>query len=159
MLDNDIAAFIQTGVSISLTACGSDRLPSMSRGLGCKVLDGGGRLEVFVKRSQSADLLENIRTSGRVANVFSLPSSNRTVQVKGMDAQVLTFDPADLPVVATHVVDLLHEILPLGLPESVVRALFSYSVEDLVTVAYAPCAVFSQTPGPKAGTQLSGSGA
>jgi hypothetical protein len=156
MLDSDNCAFIQTGVSISLAACGPDRLPSMSRGMGCKVLDGGAKVGVFVKRSQSAEMLESIRCNGKVANVFSLPSSNRTLQLKGVDARVLPFDPGDLPLVEAHISDFLREVIPLGLPENVVRNLFSYAADDLVTVVYSPCAAFSQTPGPKAGTSLAG---
>ncbi len=156
MLDSDNSTFIQTGVSISVAASRQDRLPSMSRGMGCKVLDGGKKLAVFLRRSQSTDLLENIRCSGKVANVFSLPSSNRTLQLKGVDAQVFPFDPADLPIVENHISDFLQEVLPLGLPEAVVRTLFSHTVDDLVTLVYSPCAAFSQTPGPKAGEPLSG---
>ena len=154
MLDSDHSAFIQTGVSISLAASQPGRLPTMSRGLGCKLVDGGNKLAIFVKRSQSAELIENIRRSGKVANVFSLPSSNRTLQLKGVDAEVRPFDPADLPVIAAHIADFVIEVLPLGLGEDVVRTLFSYSADDLVTVVYSPCAAFSQTPGPKAGAPL-----
>lgn len=156
MLDDDNAAFIQAGVSISLAACGPDRLASMSRGFGCKVIDGGRRVAVFLARSQSADLLANIRSSGRVANVFSLPSSNRTVQLKGADACILPFDPADLPIVRGHIDDFVAEVVPLGMPEQVVRTVFSCPADDLVTVIYTPCAGFSQTPGPKAGEPLAG---
>ena len=156
MLDSDNCAFIQTGVSISLAACRPDRLPGMSRGMGCKVLDDGKRVGVFVKSSQSTDLLESIRSNGKVANVFSLPSTNRTLQLKGDDARVLPFDPDDLPLVDAHVSDFLLEVIPLGLPEDVVRMLFSYTVDDLVTVIYSPYAAFSQTPGPKAGAPLKG---
>jgi hypothetical protein len=154
MLDSDNAAFIQTGVSISLAACAVDRLPCMSRGLGCKVIDGGRQVAIFIKRSQSAELLENIRNTGRVANVFNLPSSNRTVQLKGDDAHVLLFDPADLPVIETHIPLFMAEVIPLGMAENMIRALFAYTVDDLVTVVYSPSAAFTQTPGPKAGNPL-----
>jgi hypothetical protein len=154
MLDSDNAAFIQTGVSISLAACSPDRLPCMSRGLGCKLIDGGRQIAIFIKRSQSAELLENIRNTGKVANVFSLPSSNRTVQLKGVDAQILPFDPADLHLIETHIPQFLDEVIPLGMQENVVWALFGYTVDDLVTVVYSPSAAFTQTPGPKAGDPL-----
>lgn len=157
MLDSDHSAFVQTGVSISLAASGPDRLPSMSRGLGCKLVDGGEKLAIFVRRSQSVELLENISRSGQVANVFSLPSSNRTLQLKGVDARVLPFDPADRSVVEAHLADFLLEVLPLGLAEDVVRTLFCCAVDDLATVVYSPCAAFSQTPGPKAGAPLDAS--
>jgi hypothetical protein len=154
MLDNDNATFIQTGVSISLASCGPDRLPTMSRGLGCKVFDDGRQVGIFLRRSQSEALLENIRTSGRVANVFSLPSSNRTVQLKGNDARVMSFSIDDLPIIEGHVADFVLEVIPLGMTEPVVRVLLAYQPEDLVTVVYTPSAAFSQTPGPKAGERL-----
>lgn len=154
MLDSDNAAFIQTGVSISLASCGPDHLPSMSRGLGCKVLDAGRQVAVFVRRSQSKALLAHIRSSGRVANVFSLPSSNRTLQLKGCDARIVPFTPADLPIVDKHLADFILEVIPLGMAEAVVRAILAARPDDLATVVYTPCAVFSQTPGPKAGERL-----
>lgn len=158
MLDSDHLAFILTGVSISLAsvAAGADPRPSMSRGLGCKVLDGGQRLAVFIRRSQSAELIANVGSSGRVANVFSLPSNNRTLQLKGCDARVLPFAASDLAIVERHVADLLREVVPLGLSEAVVCALFDHPADDLVSVVYTPSAAFSQTPGPKAGVSLPG---
>ena len=154
MLDRDNAAFIQTGVSISLAACGPDRLPSMSRGLGCRVLDGGRQVSVFLRRSQSEELLEKKRHSGRVANVFSLPSSNRTLQLKGSDARIFPVAAEDLPIIERHIADFVLEVVPLGMPEAVVRAILAYQPDDLVAVTYSPSAAFSQTPGPKAGEPL-----
>ena len=154
MLDNDNATFIQTGVSISLASCGPDRLPTMSRGLGCKVFDDCRQVGIFLRRSQSEALLENIRASGRVANVFSLPSSNRTVQLKGTNARVIPFSVEDLPIIDGHIADFVLEVIPLGMTEPVVRVLLAYQPEDLVTVVYTPSAAFSQTPGPKAGERL-----
>lgn len=155
MLDSDNAAFIQTGVSISIASCAPDRLPCMSRGLGCKLVDGGRQVAVFVRRSQSAELLDNIRNTGRVANVFNLPSSNRTLQLKGVDARVTPFDPADLPLIKIHINEFIDEVIPLGMREEMVRTLFTHRIDDLVTVLYSPSAAYTQTPGPKAGQSLS----
>ena len=69
MLDREQLLFLQTGVSISLAACNPAGLGSVSRGLGCKVSGDGLRLSVFVRHSQSLELLENIRASGRVAKI------------------------------------------------------------------------------------------
>lgn len=107
-----------------------------------------------MRRSQSLALLDNIRSSGRIANVFSLPSSNRTLQLKGSDARIVPFAPEDLPIIERHIADFVLEVVPLGMPEAVVRAILAYSPDDLVTVTYSPCAAFSQTPGPKAGEPL-----
>ncbi len=154
MLDSDNADFIQTGVSISLASCGPDHLPSMSRGLGCKLIEGVNQVAVFVRRSQSQALLDHIRHSGQVANVFSLPSSNRTLQLKGVDARIVPFAAEDIPVIEEHIAEFLLEVVPLGMSEAVVRAILAYQPDDLVSVVYSPCAAFWQTPGPKAGGPL-----
>jgi hypothetical protein len=156
MLDPEHIAFIQTGVSISLAASAPNRLPSMSRGLGCKVLARGRKVCVFVRRSQSVELLANIAATGKVANVFSLPSTNRTMQLKGADAQVRPFDARDLRVIEGHIADFLREVLPMQLTEDVVRAVLSYAPDDLASVIYTPSAAFLQTPGAKAGQPLIG---
>ena len=159
MLDSETQAFLQTGVSISLAACNAARLACMSRGMGCKVLDGGGRMAVFIKRSQAQELLDNIAANGKVACVFSLPSSNRTLQLKGADAVVQAFDPVDMAIVAHHVDEFVLEVVPLGMAEQVVRTVFACTLDDLATVVFSASAVFSQTPGPKAGEPVGGASA
>ncbi|MCF7995498.1 MAG: hypothetical protein K9L88_11725 [Chromatiaceae bacterium] len=154
MIDKETAAFIQTGVSISTAACGIDRLPSVSRGLGCRVAADGSEVRVFVSLSRAAELLSNVRGTGRVANVFSLPSSNRTVQLKGSDARVEAFDIADVAIIEEHIALFLEQVVPLGTSEAGARAILAYAPDDLATVVYTPSAAFSQTPGPKAGKPL-----
>ena len=156
-LDVSTAAFIQTGVSISVASADAARLACMARGMGCRV-DEGGRVAVFVQRAQARELLDNIRRSARVACVFSLPSSNRTVQLKGADARVESFAAADMAVVLRHSVEFAAEVVPLGTPAEVVRMLLSVTAADLATVSFTPCAAFSQTPGPRAGESLAASG-
>jgi hypothetical protein len=154
MIDRDNAAFIQTGVAISLATCAVDRLPNNARALGCKLVDAEQRLAIFVRSSQSQALLANIRENGRVAAVFSLPSSNRTLQLKGSDAQVSAFDAADLALIDRHTEAFLLEVLPEGVSELAVRTIHAYSADDLVTIVFTPTAAFSQTPGPRAGQPL-----
>lgn len=156
MLDNDSAAFIQTGVSISMATCGADRLPNLVRAVGCKLLDDGARVGVFVSASRGAALLADIRSTGRVAAVFSLPSSNRTLQLKGFDAEVQAFDQADLGLIERHLAAFAREVEPEGVPAAIVHTVFAYRPEDLVLIVFSPCAVFSQTPGPKAGQCIGG---
>ena len=122
--------------------------------MGCKLIDSGRQVGIFIKRSQSGDLMKNIEYSGRVANVFSLPSNNRTVQLKGIDARILPFDSIDPPVIEAHIDDFLHEVVPMGMSERVIHAMFAFSPDDLVTVVYSPSAAFLQTPGPKAGKPI-----
>ena len=124
-------------------------MPSMSRGLGCKLIDGGHQIGTFIRLSQSQKLLCNIRSSGRVANVFSLPSSNRTLQFKGSDARIIPFAPENLPVIEGHIVDFLLEVVPLGMSEAVVRAILAYQPDDLVSVVYSPSPPSRKPPAPR----------
>lgn len=154
MLDNDNIAFIQTGVSITLAGCAPGHLPSMSRGFACKLIDGGRQIGIALRRTQAAEALANIAQTGRVAVAFSQPTTNRTVQLKGVDARVVDFDPADEPLIRHHVEDFVPEAVALGTPEAMVRALLSYTADDLALVVFTPSAGFDQTPGPKAGEPL-----
>ncbi|WP_305073682.1 hypothetical protein [Propionivibrio sp.] len=153
MLDHDLAAFIQSGVSITLAACAPGRLPSMSRGYACMPLDSDA-IGIVLPRSQAAEALDNIRLTGRVAVAFSQPTTNRTTQLKGTDARIAAFDPADEPLVRKHINDFVPEAIALGTPEEMVRALLSYERNDLVMVVFTPTSSFDQTPGPKAGQPL-----
>lgn len=155
MIDNDTTAFIQTGVSISLAACAPDRRPCMSRGLACKLIDGGRQIGIALRRSQSAEVLENIRLTGRVAVVFSQPTTNRTVQLKGVDARIEAFDPADQALIVLHIAEFVPEAVALGTRPEMVRALLAYTLDDVTMVVFTPSAGFDQTPGPKAGERLS----
>lgn len=156
MLDAENAAFIRSGVSISVASCGDDRLPNLVRCLGCKLLDGGRRIGLFLSRSLATALIADIEANRRVVSVFSLPSTNRTLQLKGVDAEILPFELADLPLIEKHIAAFFLEVEPEGVREPVVRTVLSYRSDDLVMLAFSPCAAFSQTPGPKAGQSLNG---
>lgn len=154
MLDHDIANFIQSGVSITLAGCAPGRMPSMSRGYACKLLDGGNAVGIVLARVQAAEVLDNIRLTGLVAVAFSQPTTNRTLQFKGTDARIAVFDLSDEHLVLKHVDEFVPEAVALGTPEEMVRALLSYQLEDLVMVVFTPTSGFNQTPGPKAGHPL-----
>lgn len=150
MLDQEHAAFIQTGVSVNLASCDADGLGSMIRGLACKVLDDG-RVAIFVQRTPCRDLLANVERSGNVASVFSQPSTHRTLQLKGRDPRITTVDPCDLAIIRRHTDEFVQEVVPLGVPEAIIRTVYTCDPLDLAAVVFTPCAVFIQTPGPRAG--------
>jgi len=154
LLDREQRDFLCSGVSISLAACGDDCDNCIVRAVGCKFVDDGRRIAVFLRRSRSPDFFRFVQATGRVANVFCLPSTNRTIQIKGDDAQVEAFATTDLALIEGHLAQFLKQVVPLGVPESVVRTIFAHDPDDLVMLTYTPRAVFSQTPGPKAGELL-----
>ncbi|MCG2575668.1 hypothetical protein LZ012_01525 [Dechloromonas sp. XY25] len=154
LLDQEQRDFLCSGVSISLAACGDDRDNCVIRAVGCKFVDDGRRIAVFLRHSRSPDFFRFVQATGRIANVFCLPSTNRTIQIKGDDVRVEAFPAADLALIEGHLALFLKQVVPLGVPESVARTIFAYDPADLVMLSYVPNAVFTQTPGPKAGELL-----
>lgn len=153
MLDKEHADFIQGGVSVNLASCDATGQGSMIRALGCKVSDDG-RVTIFLNRTPCRDLLANIASSGRVASVFSQPSTHRTLQLKGRDAQIVALSPGDLEIISRHTDAFVLEVVPLGVSEAIVRTIYACDPLDLEAVVFTPCAVFTQTPGPRAGEAL-----
>ena len=87
VVDAAQAAFMQGGVSISAASCGARPFPSVCRALACSVSEDRRLLTVVVARSCAQELLDDVGHSGRIAVVFSQPSTHRTIQVKGDHAR------------------------------------------------------------------------
>ena len=154
LIDAAQAAFLQGGVSISAASCGARPFPSVCRVLACSVSEDRCRLTVMVARSCAEELLEDIGHSGRIAVVFSLPSTNRTIQVKGDHARAGAPDALLLAAVRRHCDAFADEVAPLGFPAPLVRSLLDFPDDDIVSIAYTPTAAYDQSPGPRAGAPL-----
>ncbi len=154
LIDADHAAFIERGISISISACGRDNLPSVTRALGCRVSADRRTLTVLLGQRAGAAVLADIRASAQVAVVFSEPSTHRTVQLKAVDAIVESASGADLQHVARYRDSYTRELGLLGYNRALAAALLACPDEDIVAVSFTPSAAFSQTPGPNAGQAL-----
>lgn len=151
--DADRAAFMQSGVSISLGARDGHLRPSVTRGLGCRVLPDG-EVRVYVDAPLSQDLLRDVGETGQVAVVFSDIVSHRTLQVKAADARVQLLDADDQQVVEAYVDRFSGVVVALDYPGSVPRALLASDPAARAAVAFHPQEGFEQTPGPQAGQRL-----
>jgi len=145
---------VQSGVSVVAASRDEGLVPSIARVSGCRVSTDRRALTVFIPASQAAELVDDVSTSGRIAVVFSQPSTHRTLQVKADDARVRALRPDEAPIIARYVEAFAREIASLGHTEAQAHALFECRLEDLVAIDFVPNAAFEQTPGPKAGTPL-----
>ncbi|HSV54392.1 MAG TPA: pyridoxamine 5'-phosphate oxidase family protein [Burkholderiaceae bacterium] len=159
LLPADLLAMMERGVSVNVASRDAALRPSLMRAVGSSVSDGGRSITVFVSRPQSRQLVQDIAATGYVAVVFSEPSTHRTVQVKATRATLRNAQTADEPVLARYLASMEHEIGLVGFPSAVPRAMLAHRIEDVVAVTFEPELAFDQTPGPKAGTRLPGSGA
>ncbi|MFO1322747.1 MAG: pyridoxamine 5'-phosphate oxidase family protein [Burkholderiales bacterium] len=148
------AAFVQGSVSIVAASCDAQRVPSIGRVAGCAVAADRCTVSVFVAARQAPALLADIRACGRIAVVFSRPSNNRSLQLKGDDATVRPATERELAIVARYVEAFGEEITPLGYGPEQARTLFACVDGDRVAIDFTPSAAFEQTPGPNAGTAI-----
>lgn len=151
--DADRIAFMQDGVSISLGARDAGLRPSVTRGLGCRVLPDG-EVRVYVDATMSQDLLRDVGDNGQVAVVFSEIVRHRTLQVKAADARVQAPDATDQQAMADYVDRFAAVVVGLGYPEAVPRALLASDPGARAVIACHPHEGFEQTPGPQAGQRL-----
>jgi hypothetical protein len=154
LLDEGTAAFVQGAVSINAASRGAGNTPALARASGCRVAADRGRVALYLARSKSEALIEAVRATRAVAAVFSLPSSHRTVQLKGADAEVGPPAARDYDAVARYIEAFAAELEPLGYAAELARALLWLDAADLAVLSFTPSAAFSQTPGPGAGAPL-----
>jgi hypothetical protein len=151
--DADRAAFMQSIVSISLGARDARLRPSVTKGLGCRVL-AGGEVRVYVDAAVSQDLLRDIADNRLIAVVFSDIVRHRTLQVKAADAHARTPDDDDHGAVEAYLAGFTRAVVSAGYPESLARTLLAHEAAARVAVVFHPHEGFEQTPGPQAGQPL-----
>lgn len=158
LIPPELLAMMARGVSVIVASRDLALRPSMMRAVGSEVAPDGSAITVYVSRSQSRQLIQDVATSGHVAAVFSEPATHRTVQVKASRATLRNAETADVPVLARYLASMEHEIQRVGYAPPMTRAMLSHRLDDLVAIRFEPEQAFDQTPGPKAGALLSGSG-
>ena len=153
-LPADLVAMMARGVSVIVGSRDAQLRPSVMRAVGSQVEAGGQDITVYLNRSQSRQLLQDIAATGHIAVVFSEPSTHRTVQLKATRAAVRQAGAQDEPVLAAYLQSMEHEIRQVGFEPRVTRAFLAHRLEDVVAVRFTPEQAFDQTPGPRAGASV-----
>jgi hypothetical protein len=155
LLDRDLIAFLEgRRVAVSIASRDVHCVPSAVRAVGYRVDADRRQLAVFVVARQADRVVADVRATSQVAVVFTEPSTHRSAQVKGSDAQVTGLEEGDWPVISAYADELVAEICPLGYPEPLIRKLTECTPQQVVAVRFTPTAAFGQTPGPRAGAAL-----
>lgn len=155
MIDRDVIAFLQgRRVAVSIASRDVQCIPSATRAIGYRISPDQRQLAVFVVARQAERVVADVRATAQVAVVFTEPSTHRSAQVKGNDAQVTGLEEGDWPVINAYADELVAEICPLGYPEPLIRKLTECTPQQVVVVRFTPTAAFGQTPGPRAGASL-----
>lgn len=155
LLDPEILTFIQSSeVSLYLAGCAAQRQPRATRAYHCRPHVDGRRLVVWIAQ-HSSELLEGLNSNGHIALVVAHVQTCRSMQFKGVDAQVLPVDPVDYAAILKYQHEFIQKTRSIGHPEDVMRTHAQFRVDRLAAIHFTPSAAFTQTPGPKAGNKMS----
>lgn len=145
---------VQRGVSAIASACGRDGAPSVMRAVGSWVSDDGAEVLIFLARTQSHQLLQDIADTGRVAVVFCEPMTHRSLQIKSSRVRLRETQAGDEALLARYLASMEHEVGLAGFPPEFTRAMLAHEADDLVALHLWPDEAYDQTPGAGAGARL-----
>jgi hypothetical protein len=155
LLDEAAAAFLhRPGISITAASRDANNVSRIGRVLGCRVSSDRRKVTLFVASLQHQAFFDALKASRTVAVVFSLPSTHRTMQLKGSDAAAGALAPGDEQIIGRHVEDFVEELGRLGYNREMVRAYHWCDPQEVRAVTFTLSAAFEQTPGPDAGAPL-----
>lgn len=154
LLSPDWIAMVAGGVSTIVSACDAALRPTLMRCVGSTISADGTWVTVFLARRQSRQLLQNLAATGRIAVVFSQPSTHRTLQVKASQVDMQPMVEADRPVLDRYLAAMERELITVGVTPPFTRAMLTYALDDVVAIRFQPAEAFDQTPGSRAGARI-----
>ena len=154
LLDPEVVAFIQGGVSVVVAGRNSALVPDVARGCGCRVSRDRRRVTVLVESGRAEVLLGDIRTTGKVAVVFSQPSTHRTIQLKGDDAAIVPVTQAERRIADRHLLAWVTDLVAAGFRADFAAAVRGRAERNVAAIRFTATSAFEQTPGPTAGQRL-----
>jgi hypothetical protein len=157
VLDQEQTRWLQ-GEASSVTVASSDTagVPSLGQGIGTRIDATGTRIRVFIVEARSRALIHDLRAGRPIAVVFTHSPTLRSLQVKAPHATEVPLEPGDREHIAAYV-DAVAKAWVTA-PEPFVRTLLATEPGPMVAFELQPTSAFDQTPGPKAGAALPGSG-
>ena len=146
----DLKQFLHRGPSLMVATRDEHMAPELVRAAGARLGDDG-LLRVVLPLPEARRSAWNLETTRVVALSASLPTTYRSMQVKGDDARAVVW-PEQVEVARLHLAALRQELLQVGMPLEVSSAIISQ--HRFSTFAFTPLELFEQTPGPQSGLPL-----
>lgn len=149
-----LADFVQSGLSITVSSCGERLVPSIAKGVGCRVSSDGRVVTVLLFADQAEAVLRDLRRGGGLAVCFSRPSTHQTVQLKSSRVHCEPASPSDVAVARRCLDALVEDLLPLNFSRRLLDSFFWRDPAQLQALSFRPEGAYAQTPGPAAGTAI-----
>jgi len=153
MLDKSLTEFLERGLAIHLGTRNGALRPNGCRVTAVRVEDQGRNLVAFLPKAVDPAVLQDLQSNGQAAVSFARPTDDRAVQVKGEFLSMRDAGPDEETFVLGQWRSLLTELDMIGL--AALASTSTWLMWPCVAVKIRVTAVFSQTPGPEAGSVLS----
>jgi hypothetical protein len=150
-IDGQVRELIAGGVATIVATRDEQLRPSIGRGWGISVAADGDEVTLCVEAPAGSRMRANLDAGGVIAVTCSLPTTYRTVQLKGRVLALVDPDAKQLKHVHDHAEAFSAEAEQVGLPP---RCGFRFLDDGLVSVSFAVAEVYDQTPGPNAGARM-----
>ena len=151
MIDSQLAGFLEGSVAIHVGTRNERLQPGGARALAARVDRDGQHIEVYLATAAASRVRANLEANGHVAVVFGRPTDDRACQLKGVFTGIRTARPDERSLVTAQFESFLTNLEQIGIPRSM-AAQWSTWPADVIRIK--TTAVFEQTPGPQAGTQV-----
>ena len=156
-INAELKAFLESGVSVVVGTHDAEFVPEITRAWGLLVSKDRTSISLCAPLATSRKTLDNLADNQQMTVCCSLPTSYKTVQLKGQCTRQTDPNRADLAVVKRHrqAFGRMNELV--GFPRQRSEIFWQSEVEGsptLVKLHLVLDQVFDQTPGPDAGSPL-----
>jgi hypothetical protein len=152
-----LRAFLESGVSVVVGTRDGNLVPEVTRAWGLLVSKDRKTISLCAPFATSRKTLDNLADNGQITVCCCLPTSYKTVQLKGRCIQKADPSRADLAAVERHREAFGRMNERIGFARQRTEAFWRSELESsavLVKLRFAPEQIFDQTPGPDAGSPL-----
>ena len=151
MIQGELAVFVQAGVGIYIGTRNAALEPSGARALGARVERDGAHLVVYVADAAVPRILPDLESNGLAAVTFGRPVDERAIQVKGTFVAARPAREDERPALDAQWDNFSRTLEMIGVPR---EARSAWPRWPATAITLKPTAIFEQTPGPSAGSQL-----
>lgn len=146
----DLREFLCLGVSLMLVSRDERLAPEITRAAAAR-LGEDGLLRVALPLPEARRTVWNLETTPVVALSLVLPTTYRTLQVKGRDTHIVDW-PGHEAIARSHADAFVEQVVSVGIPREFADSFFSH--HRYVTIAFTPLEIYDQTPGPASGLRV-----
>jgi hypothetical protein len=150
-VDADVAAFLRQGVAVVAATRDGELRPEITRCWAPELSADGCSLRICMSVGPGSKTISNLEQNGELAATFTLPTTYRSVQVKGTLRELAEPTPQELARVEQHIEAFVDQAEQVGVPR-IIGSRFAEPPFMAVTIEIHE--LYDQTPGAGAGRAL-----